>query len=411
MFYGDDGDRELQEAIAASRADVGLPPQATGTTNTAQVHFGPANRGDYESGQWDMVPLGVSSREILLDPEPADRKRDIDVPAFLKPSVAEHRLGALITMYHEIPAIREAFLDRGRVLSNLQYGHHPEWWNGYDIPVSNLHGDMETLEHEVPAEFQRLMAFLDKTDRTYGSVESLSNMKDVKRARRRYNFLEAAVMAAWRASSAANPEGVRKIFSRGVQSEAEEDSEGEEFALLELTYPSNDAHHETIYDIADDVLWPVNTDMLESSYLSHMADVIVFKLGADSVSHKKVDIPAVWYPDRYMKQNREAAWQMRMGKWEVSKELERIANLEERLTNFPARNGKIFKVHDLLTASLRHDNAQVDDATRNVDEMDGVSFQESAKTAKLSAQLQALVASIERKLAGMFLKPRVRFGY
>lgn len=407
MFYGDDGDRDLQEAIAASRADVGLPPQATGTTNTAQVHFGPANRGEYESGQWDMVPLGVSSREILLDPEPADRKRDIAVPAFLKPSVAEHRLGALITMYHEIPAIREAFINRKRVLENYQYGNHADWWNGEDIDVRNSLGDDEKLEYEVPAELQRLMAFLDKTDRSYGSVESLANMKDVKRARRRNNYLESAVMAAWKSSSADYPEEILKIFSRGVQSEAEEDGEGEEFALLELTYPSKDAHHETIYDIADDVLWPVHTDLLESSYLSHMADVIVFKLGADSVNHKKVDIPAVWYPDRYMKQNREAAWQMRMEKWEVSKELERIAGLEERLTSFPARNGKIYKVRDLLTASLRHDEAQVHDAARDVDEMDGVSFQGSAKTAKLSAQLQALVASIERKLTGTCLKPSV----
>lgn len=349
-----------------------------------------------------MVPLGISSREILLDPEPAERKRDINIPAFLKPSVGDHRLGALITMYHEIPAVREVFLDRKRVLEQYQYGHHPEWWNGHRIEVIDLLGEVEDLEDEVPVELQRLMAFLDKTDRSYGSVESLANMKDVKKARKRSTFLESAVMAAWKSSSGTNPAGIKKIFSRGVQSDSEENAEGEEFAILELTYPGLDTHQETLYDIADDVLWPINTEVMESAYLSHMAEVIVFKLGADAVSYKKVDIPAVWYPDRYMKQNRQAAWEMRMAQWEVSKELERISIVEERLTNFPTRNGKILKVRDLFAASLRHDEAKLKEAPTPDSDMDGLQFQSSGKTANLSVQLQKLVDSIDRKLTGMY---------
>lgn len=403
MYYDNDQDSDLQKAIAASRADVGLPPQETGTTNTDQVHFGPANRPQYESGKWDMVPLGISSQEILLDPEPADRKRDIDVPAFLKPSVADNRLGALITMYHEIPAVREVFLDRERLLD--QYGHNPEWWNGKDIELINLLGEIEEAGLPVPVELQRLMAFLDKTDRSYGSVESLANLRDVKKERRRAKDLEPAVMDAWKASSKDNPDGVKKIFSRAVKCEAEENGEGEEFALLELTLPPKDSLNETIYDISDDVLWPPNTDLVDSAYLSHMADVVVFKLGTASVGHKNIDIPAVWYPDRYMKPNREAAWEMRVAQWEVFKELERIAATEERLTSFPARNGKIIKVRDLFSASLKHDKAElkVDETTHRVDHMDAMSFHRSGKTANLSAQLQKLVASIDRKLSGILV--------
>ena len=76
--------------------EAGLPPQETGITGTDQVFFGPANRSQYEPGKWDLVPTGNSSAQdfLLLDPEPAGRKRDIDTPAFLKPSIEDHRLGA-----------------------------------------------------------------------------------------------------------------------------------------------------------------------------------------------------------------------------------------------------------------------------------------------------------------------------
>jgi len=90
MDHDYNADPELQQALAASRADLGMPPQESGVTGTEVVHFGPATRSQYEQGQWDMVPIGKSSaREVFVEPEPADRKREPGTPAFLKPSVAD----------------------------------------------------------------------------------------------------------------------------------------------------------------------------------------------------------------------------------------------------------------------------------------------------------------------------------
>ena len=131
-----DDDTELQRAIEESRVSAGLPPQESGVTSTDRVHFGPATRNQYEEEKWGMVTVGKSSaQEILLDPEPANRKRDLNVPAFLKPSVENNRLGALFTIYHEIPLLREVFMNRSEVQQS--YGFDGEWWTGkaIDVPV------------------------------------------------------------------------------------------------------------------------------------------------------------------------------------------------------------------------------------------------------------------------------------
>jgi hypothetical protein len=197
--FGQREDSDLEQALAASRAEAGLAPQESGVTNTSEAYFGPATRSQYESGKWDMVLAGQTSvTEIVVDPEPAERKRDLDVPAFLKPSVEDHRLGALLTIYHEIPLIREIFLPRAGQDQAPNYGYDKEWWTGKAIDIPTVFGEDVTPPNEVNMELQRLMAFLDKTDRSYGSIEALANLRDVKKALRKEPKLEAAVLNAWK---------------------------------------------------------------------------------------------------------------------------------------------------------------------------------------------------------------------
>ena len=398
-------DDDLQSAIAASRADAGLPPQESGVTGTDQVYFGPANRSqnEYEQGTWEMVTMGKTSvQEILLDPEPADRKRDLNTPAFLKPSMEEHRLGALITIYHEIPMTREIFLNRSDVIGT--YGHDPEWWSGKTI---KLPGFDEQEEFRVDRELQRLMAFLDKTDRSYGSVEALVNIPSVKGHYTLPEKREAAVLEAWRNNPQNTSGKSTKIFSKAVPNEAaaEVPYEGHEFAILELALPVKDSYKETLYDIADDVLWSEieTTELSRSPYLSRVADVLVFKVHGNDF-HKHIEIPAVWYPDRYLLRNREAAWKMRMDKQEVALRIERINATEERLTSFQTRNGKVIKVQDLLKAALKHDEAVINEDGSSPENSDTeVPIPRSGHSSTLSIKLQKVVASIDKKLVGKMI--------
>jgi hypothetical protein len=400
-----DDDRELQAALEASRLEAGLPPQESGIMSTDEVYFGPANRPQYEQGKWDLVPIGKSpAQEMLLDPEPADRKRDLNVPAFLKPSAENHRLGALITIYHEIPLLREIFLSRLDTLPN--YGHDNEWWRGNTIELSAITEDQLGVDKEVLRELQRLMAFLDKTDRSYGSAEALANISAVKNWQRRRSMdLESAVCKAWsKAFEENNPSIVKKLFSTGQKPSAiEAEVQEQAFAILDLGLPSKDSPQETIYDVADEVLWPdpQALELSESAYLPHIAEAIAFRLEGDD-SKKGIEVPAVWYPDRYLESGRQAALEMRLQKQDIDVELQGIHIQQQMLTECNIR-GKTYKVKDLFKASLQHDLAEINDGVQARDDGDAeiVSAQRPAKKTKLSTELRRVVESIDKKILGI----------
>lgn len=405
MDHDYNADPELQQALAASRADLGMPPQESGITGTEVVHFGPATRSQYEQGQWDMVPIGKSSSREILDPEPADRKREPGTPAFLKPMVQDTRLNAIITIYHEIPLARTLFLQPREDVKS--YGYDPEWWSGKSIEsqVVTVDGE-ETLLEDCDRELHRLMAFLDKTERSYGSVEPLAESHDVKRVYRTQPDLPSAVFLAWKlAFENVDPEMVDLMFSAGVPSEDQDTKRDEKaFAMLELDLPPKDSTQETFYDIADEVLWPQlgSLELAECPYLSRMAEVISFKIDG-SGDRKAIEVPTVWYPDRYLKSGRQAALDMRLQKREVEKELTRIRILEEKLSLVPTRTGKIVKVQDLFKASLKHDQAELEGKEESLIDVDVdmMASQRQAKvTGRLSEEMKKILASIDKKLLG-----------
>ena len=404
MTDQDHSDRDLAQALAASRVEAGMPPQETGITGTDEVQFGPATRSqiEYDQGQWGLtsyVQTGKNSApEAIFDPEPAERKRDLDVPAFLRPSIQNHRLGALLTIYHEIPLIRNLFLNQNDTLRS--YGSDKEWWAGKEIENPSSNDEY----HEMDRELQRLMALLDDTERSYGSVDALANLQDVKRARYQYQEgVESAVLKLWASIFQQNHPGmVQQIFSQGVGNESEEDNP-KEFAILDLRLPDKDSLQQTLYDICDDVLWPSLEpfELERSPYLSHMAEVIAFRIEGND-EHKSVDIPAIWYPDRYLKPARQAALDMRLQKRDVEDELKRMYNIENRLTNYLV-NRKVIKVENLFKASLKHDEAEIkDDGPREIEDVDLTSSQRPSNAAtKLSAELRKVMNSIDKKLLGI----------
>ncbi|KAH8683014.1 hypothetical protein BGZ60DRAFT_208922 [Tricladium varicosporioides] len=399
------GQSDLDKAMALSLQEAGLPPQQSGVTNTNEVHFGPATRSQYDQDNWAMVPIGASVQEIILDPEPAQRKRDFDAPAFLRPSAESHRLGALFTIYHEIPLVREIFIHRKNVLPD--YGFAREWWAGAAIDLAYHLPDYEDeSDSTVHREIQRLMAFLDKTERSYGSADVLANIREVRKSMSNDSDLEAAVMVAWRSVyETAGQDVIDKLFSRGFAPKQEMSEEQTKlFTLLELGLPYPEELPETLYDIADEALWPALTplDLDTSPYLSHIAEVIAFQISTDGDDSKKaVDIPAIWYPDRYLETGREAALEMRIHKNEIHEKLRRLEEQERRLTTHEVRGGKEVKVKDMLEACLQHNQAQLE-KDRNVSEdSDQILSRSSSKTVTLSLELRKLVANIDKKLIAL----------
>jgi hypothetical protein len=413
-------DVALQKVLAESARDYRpaqdytLPPQEYGVTNPNGVHFGPATQENYNKN-WPMVL--ASSQEARSHPDAEDRKREDGAPAFLKPSADGNRLASILTIYHEIPLAREIFLRRADLLPD--YGHDPEWWAGKAIARTRearrmigggqSDGVMSREGKEVFNELQRLMAFLDKTERSYGSAEPLANLAFVKKAPP--DDIEGKFFEAWKYAQRDNPD-LTSIFSEAIQPAGDalaEDVEtgSKDFAILDLNLPNVDHSEEyaTIYDLTDSMLWEQSgVDIGTSPYLTHVADIVGFRFKGNEFS-RSVSIPELWFPDRYLEAGREAALGMRRQKAEIRESMMKLYNLESMLRYFTLPGGKQVKVQDLFNLSLIHDaEPTVEDAVNGVysDSLDTDMNAEPRVGDKIdvSAELQKVMATIDRKLEG-----------
>lgn len=170
--------------------NTGWGDQETGITGTHTTptapYFGPATRSSYDPTDWALTTTAPVTHEIYLDPaHPSDRQRKEGEPAFFKPSSDGYHLGPALAIFHSIPAARNALLVPGCVLDD--YGCNEGWWSGQPIEASRITNVVENdgseevkpEPTEVIVEVQRLMAFLDRTKRGYGCVDSLAKMRTV----------------------------------------------------------------------------------------------------------------------------------------------------------------------------------------------------------------------------------------
>lgn len=140
----------------SQRSDM-HPDQPLQSVEREHVH-GPANR----------VPETTAS-----DCPPASgRVRQEDAPAFLKPFSNNNPLPALVTILHSISQCRNIFLAPN--YHQDSYAVSADWWNADPTSIAEVYKSYRN-EHLV-REMQRLVAFLDRTQRAYGSVGKLQNL-------------------------------------------------------------------------------------------------------------------------------------------------------------------------------------------------------------------------------------------
>lgn len=366
--------------------------------------FGPANRPSYDANEWAMVPRGNAyATEILPDPDAVDRKRKGEEPAFLKPSVEENRLASILTIYHQIPLAREVFLNKEKLASD--YGSNPEWWTGTKIEAnsSNWTGEaswntptQEDIENFL-IEIQRLMAFLTGTERAYGSADALAAQKALE-----YQGsadVESKFFDAWKDACVKMDQAhlIKLLYSTAVQPNAAETwaPESNHFAVLDLQIPFSDSktsEETTIYDLADEILWQRSGfDMNNSAYLDSLGEIVAFRFASNPNSEARIRVPAIWWPDRYLKENREEVLEMRLKQADITRRISKINMKEQKLTHFTLSSGKVVKVKDLFAASMRHDENII---TNSQDEN---TYSPNSET-NISKELEKVMKSIDAKL-------------
>lgn len=408
MTLAEQEEADIQKAMALSKSQT-LPAQENGTIAADQPYFGPVRHEYHDTKNWIMTTSKSTAKEIILNPEPKDRRRRSNTPAFLRPSPAGHRLPGVVKILHAIPAAREALLSRNDVLSD--YGHQNEWWDGFTIESPLVvHGDVDYRmpSKEVIYESQRLMAFLDETERAYGSSEALSTTSGI----REYQgdavvraFVNTWQDAAIHYNSAAQLSDL--FHSRGTKVSQGQDN-SQDICILELDLNDQlvESGH-TLYDAFDALLWPAfdGTEVGEQVFFDKVADVFIIRIARcdDTAKGLDIKIPPVWYSDRYRQSFQPRIQQMLAAKTAVRKEIDELNARKQKASEFNGINaqGKPRDVNRLLEIAKQHLERTVDygrDTKRNQTEAVAQEAPDLEAYGRIAEELKALSDRVAGKL-------------
>ena len=401
--------RDLDQALKMSMmtSDGHNQGQITGVTNASAPHFGPATQEHYDKN-WQMTVPGEYTKEIWLNPDPADRKRDGTKPAFLRPTTQGHRLPALIKILQTIPLTREAMVCRDLILSD--YGQNSEWWDGTPIEIPEAFHEADNRQdhdvEEVLYETQRLVAFLEGTERAYGSTDSLLGISSMGLLKD--EELLAVFFKAWEAAS--EHVGVRLdlhdiVESMGAKRELSQpdDAESIYFTTFEVRVDEEiaDKGH-TLYDAVDDILWANDGLQIEDQeiYLEKVADVFVLdvKRAKEASSGLGIRIPAIWYLDRYLQSSVEEMKRMRKTKAAIQEELDLIEQQRATIAEFKPPGADAGAVDGLTLLKTAIAYFETSTARRTMSDRHEEHVANAAERIEVVKELQLLSERITRKL-------------
>ena len=413
LNFAEPEEEELRRAMAISMNESqALPGQETGTIDCSKQTFGPATRDHYETDNWAVVYPGAQIQEILLNPEPTERKRQPNTPAFFKIPSTGHRLSALIKILHAIPMAREALLNRTHSLQD--YGHEKDWWDGTPVKVLrivNVNADgRKTNEDDIIYEAQRLMAFLDKTDRAYGSTNVLANFVEIglRDGNKALNFL-----STWQTATAYVGSPLANIFE-SVATKLDP-NDPEEACSEHVSYINVNLDNETsgkgltLYEALDQMLW-VNAKPDDEIYFEKIGDVFTLEVKnqVEDVCGLGIEIPPIWYADRYLPSQIQQAKDMLARKAAVRTKLLNEEKLQIGISRFQKPGGGApVDVAKLLTNATAYferkktyqDIVKESSSTQQRSPED--LGQTQAHTGQVGEELKELTARISDKLKSM----------
>ncbi|KAI2733648.1 hypothetical protein CBS147332_663 [Penicillium roqueforti] len=396
-------EKELQQAVAMSlNSDMGQ--QETGVTSHRQPQFNKATRDHYEEGAWAMTLFNTSSEEVMISPDPEDRKRVEGEPAFIRPNTDGLYLGGLLTILHSIPLAREALLLRNKPL--FDYGHEPQWWNGQPINLPKIvtvndgktgDSDWDDIIHET----QRLMAFMDTTKRAFGSSDSLAKINSMSSLSADSEEIVTRFLEAWHgAAIQADPENpLTTIFTTYAYKRETFDEFVEPITRELFTFepPVEQDNDQTLYDVLDSALWSDRPGKeFDDTWLEHLADVLVIRLDAlQKPNAVGVDIHSVFYPDRYLSSCRNLSREFRAKRQQIQGDVLKLEQLIHRYTipRDPVGNSTIT---ELLEQAAQAVPVVTPEQVGESDQSD--SGAAGAETMRVAEELRAIATNIEAKL-------------
>ena len=414
----EDEDADLQQAMAESMQfapfqQEGGVIQGDGT----EKKFGPATKEHYEHSQWALVPRVSATGEIIPEVDVEQRKNVPGEPRLLKHLADGDYLANFLTICHAIAGAREAMLMRQAM--ELNYGVDGDWWRGHAISVPRIvhTEDGRPLEPEADkydellAEVQRLMAFLDASDRSYatpGALMQVAALKDESPAVTKSKTLLEHFIQQW-IVAATNKSGAQGDMSGlfNTHTAARSSTEDTDHLLFDLKADVAEGEKSDLAELMDGMLWGADTDDMDTvnGYVESPAEVLVMRLchANPAAAKLEVEVPAEFYMDKYLKDNVSVTMGVRQQVAKGKTRIRKMTEIEKKLTTWkhPKKNEQLdAKVllkhtHGHFSGQNRRDAAKsnlANGVTSEESEPDPPHYQEIAQ------QLDQVIASIDNKL-------------
>ena len=250
-------------------------------------------------------------------------------------------------------------------------------------------GTAEAHGLDVLYETQRLMAFLDNTDRIYGSVGSLLELDAWKEDQMSLDDPDDDLLRFLLLWSFAYQSQVPNAELTGLlRSTVNAGGALRENFVLDSTVTRDDSRSDfTLYDVLDDSLF---SSAGGSAHIVDISNVIILRLTSSRTTASDLGcrIPATLYADRYLEKNRHVIDSMYRDMQQYEDQLKDIDLQIQRLRyHTPKKEGsKRMESLKLLQTSMR------------AFEPSGA---ENPNHADILLQLRNLYQNIESKLAGM----------
>lgn len=265
-------------------------------------------------------------------------------------------------IFHQIPAVRNALLQSGDPPA-YGYGNNNNWWKGEAIlpPATEDEDHLGPRRPPWSDELHRLMAFLEATDRSYGTAELLSEARfpatlqssDVEK-----DFFQS-FLDQQRAMGARGRSEVLTSTVEVVTLDDPTPQGGDHFGLLDLQL-GQDTTSNTLYGILDSVFMADPRQVIENESYARMAWitgpswVLTFRFQGDDGIRSTIKIPETLYIDRYMESNGTKAAELQRDMATVMRAMDRSLQKEESLTRWTnPQTGNTYDRRVLTKAAIR----------------------------------------------------------
>ena len=413
-------DDDMMTAMTMSQL-ASFQQQETGVVGRTgeEVKFGPATREHYDSMQWAMVPMDLSSAsEIIPDAEVEQRLHAPGEPRFLKPLPNAEYIPNFLTICHEISGAREALLLRDHVVPD--YGQDADWWKGTPIvrprivSADDEFSTQSDRQEDVLVEVQRITAFLENSARSYGSAGALMHTDVMKSAdvgtthsrTALEAFIQNWILAA--RPKLQDADGDEHLFTTTINVGTADDMQTTDMNLINMPVAIVGDGRVELSEVLDRLLWDTpGGDALSSNHIVHPADILVMRLEQTDSSSTKlgVDVPPMFFVDKYLAENVEATRETRIEMAKTKQRITKIEQIEQKLRTWTSpTKGKSWDAGLMLQYTLGHFSRTIQPGIEQSDESgDTTPMAIDGEVGKSHYQataqkLQRIIASIEEKL-------------